>query len=107
MRNPNADENNLTMTDFWCDFCHAHWDDETTMIEGHHGSLICDKCLVVAHKMVVTESADLSADGYECTMCLENRTQPAWRSPAHEDAHICLRCIKLAARAIEKDEPDD
>ena len=36
-------------------------------------------------------------------MCLEERSDPAWRSPLHEEASICRRCIKLGGRAFRKD----
>ena len=72
------------------------------MVEGHQGSLVCGRCLRIAYEEVVV-GAQGQGPGLMCTMCLEERDQPAWRSPAHDDAVICLRCIKLSARAMEKD----
>lgn len=40
---------------------------------------------------------------WTCTMCLENRKDPAFRSPAREEAIICRRCIRLSARALDTD----
>lgn len=111
MRDPNADENNLTPADFWCDFCRRAWGDDLAMIEGHKGSLACARCLTVAYRVLVIDEHE--GDTYEgdhpegaaCTMCLEHRKQAMWQSPAEPDAWICLRCVKLSARAMEKD-PD-
>lgn len=87
-----------------CDFCHARFEDEA-MIEGHQGSLICLKCLSVAYRSVVHMGLGKDLAGSRCTMCLEDREQAQWASPMHPDAHLCLRCLKQAATALEKD-PD-
>ena len=94
-------------TDFFkCDFCHAAWQDENPMVEGHRGSLICLRCLSVAYDRLVTHT-DPDADSTEsCVMCLEARQQPVWVSPI-TDVHACLRCVKLAARALERDDETD
>lgn len=111
MRNPNADENNLSPSDFWCDFCRRSWSDGLAMVEGHRGSLVCARCLTVAYRALVVDEDggdDVGSDhpeGPSCTMCLEHRKQAMWRSPAEPDARICLRCVKLSARAMEQD-PD-
>ena len=74
------------------------------MVEGHQGSLICGPCLTVAYTEVVAHETP-SVDRVEhCTLCLEERNQPGWRSPAFEDAVLCLRCIKQSATVFEKDK---
>lgn len=37
-------------------------------------------------------------------MCLEERTEPGYRSPSHPEALICERCVKLAAGALVRDK---
>ena len=74
------------------------------MVEGHQGSLVCSRCLTVAYTDVVINEAP-SVDAVDkCVLCLETRAQPGWRSPLHEDAVICLRCIKQSATVVEKDK---
>lgn len=118
MRNPAANPDDLRMSDFWCDFCRRPWTEDVPMIEGHQGSLICGRCLALAY-------ADLSVHGSpsvpaapdipggkrsddssrpKCLMCLEHRRDALWRSPAHEEALVCLRCVKQGATALEKDK---
>ncbi len=76
------------------------------MMEGHQGSLICASCLEVAYRFVVLdEQTSLPPESATCTMCLEQRDQPMWQSPIREEGVICLRCVKQAATAFEKD-PD-
>lgn len=90
-----------------CDFCGSPFD-QTPMIEGHQGSLICTKCLTVAYTYVVLHEAGEEEHGHTCTMCLEDRDQRQWRSPVDIDgvhARACLRCIKQASTALERD-PD-
>lgn len=111
MRNPNADEQNLTQADFWCDFCHRAWTDESVpMIEGHQGSIVCGNCLRLAYHATVHDGASSEYEGADpegptCVLCLEHRAarEPMWRSPVYEEAWICRRCCRLAAQAIEKD----
>jgi len=88
---------------FKCDFCHRPWADDRPMVEGHQGSLICAACLSVAFAEVVRQESPSVDRVANCTMCLEDRAQPGWRSPAFDDAVICLRCIKQSATALEKD----
>lgn len=77
------------------------------MIEGHHGSCICGVCLRMAYASVHLGGCDDAVAGTaaKCTMCLEERTDPCFRSPAYPDALICLRCIKMGAKALARD-PD-
>lgn len=88
-----------------CDYCTRIWDPEGTdlMIEGHQGSLICLKCLSIAYADVVLGGGGFQHQEKKCTMCIEDRSQPQWESPVAEGVRICLRCIKQAATALEKD----
>lgn len=89
----------------FCDYCGKRWDPEGVdlMIEGHQGSLICLNCLSAAYASVVLHAAGEDLKGKLCTMCLEERDQVQWASPVNEDKRICLRCIKQASTALEKD----
>ncbi|MCC6321412.1 MAG: hypothetical protein IT438_08260 [Phycisphaerales bacterium] len=88
-----------------CDFCARVWDPEgqEIMIEGHQGSLLCLKCLSAAFRYIVLEKGGEENRERRCTMCLEDREQPEWQSPVVETARVCLRCVKQAATALEKD----
>lgn len=88
-----------------CDFCAKAWDPEGTeiMIEGHKGSLLCMKCLSAAYAAVVLHQSGAEHKGAMCVMCLEERGQPQWESPVQEGTRVCLRCIRQAATALEKD----
>lgn len=90
-----------------CDFCARVWDPlgREIMIEGHRGSLLCLKCLSAAYRYVALERGGDEHRSSQCTMCLEHRDQPQWQSPIADNARVCLRCIKQAATALEKD-PD-
>ncbi|TVQ64014.1 MAG: hypothetical protein EA379_03000 [Phycisphaerales bacterium] len=110
MRNPNADENDLQMSDFWCDYCRRPWTEDLPIVEGHQGSLVCGKCLTLAYRDVVLDELPTPAyegpdpHGPKCTMCLEHREDLMWRSPAYDDAWICKRCIRQASTALAKDK---
>jgi hypothetical protein len=104
MRKAGTDENNVQMSDVLCDFCQRQWTDDLPMIEGHHGSCVCGKCMTVAYTHVIVHQADDVPHGYKCTMCLEHRDDPAWASPMYPEAIICRRCIKLAAGVLHKDK---
>lgn len=91
---------------FLCDFCRGHWDPDRPMVEGHQGSLICGSCLSAAYVCVVNLGQGEPAEpGRRCTMCLEERSDPFWISPAYPEARICGRCIRQAAGVLSKD-PD-
>lgn len=107
MRKPDADENNVQMTDVLCDFCRTEWSEDKPMIEGHQGSCICGNCMRIAYVDVLVNKQDTGPEGYKCTMCLEHRDDPAWLSPMYEDAVICRRCIKLGSGALHKDKQFD
>ena len=102
MHRPGTNPDDVQQSDILCDFCHAPWTEDRPMVEGHHGSIVCGSCLTVACAEVIVAGADDRIDGYKCTMCLENRPDAAWRSPAHDDAFICRRCIELAAGQLAK-----
>ncbi len=115
MHRPGTDPDNVQMTDIMCDFCHRAWTEEAPMMEGHQGSCICGNCLSLAYAEVVNAGENVAGDDdWLCALCLErsvdrealNRAgEPGWRSPLHEEATICRRCIKLAAGVLQKD-PD-
>ncbi|HVZ93108.1 MAG TPA: hypothetical protein VG797_01215 [Phycisphaerales bacterium] len=94
----------MQMTDFLCDFCRGVWVEGLPMVEGHQGSLICGKCLTVAYAEIVNQAKPSAPEGYTCIMCLEERPDPGWRSPLHDEAMICARCIRQAAGALVKDK---
>ena len=89
----------------FCDFCAREWDQQGSeiMVEGHQGSLICTKCLSAAYAAIVLHKLGEEHKGTSCVMCIEERDQPQWESPVQEGKRICLRCLKQAATALEKD----
>ncbi len=110
MRKPGTDEHNVQMSDVLCDLCRREWTEDVPMVEGHHGSCICGRCVTVAYAEVVLHGAHRARIGYECPMCLEGDGdreatdrggEPGWPGPS--EAVICRRCIELAARSLEKD----
>jgi len=103
MQRPGTNPDDVRMSDILCDFCLSEWTEDRLMVEGHHGSVICGNCLRVAYTAVSVDETDDSFEGWTCTMCLEQRSDPAWRSPMRDEALICRRCIKLAARQLERD----
>ena len=94
-----------TLIASYCDFCRGRWDPAGSdlMIEGHKGSLICLKCLSTAFRSIVLGGEGVEHKGKSCTLCIEERAQVEWESPAYPEARICLRCVKQAATALEKD----
>ncbi len=116
MRKPGTDESDVKTSDVLCDFCHREWTADEPMIEGHHGSCLCGKCLTVAYTEVVVNGSSDVTKSYKCPMCLEEDgdrealgrgTEPGWRSPLHADGVICKRCIELAAGSLDKDRSFD
>jgi hypothetical protein len=103
VRREGTNPNDVQMSDVLCDFCRAEWTLERLFIEGHHGSCICGDCLSAAYRHVSIDGKSDAQPGYKCTMCLEERLDPAYRSPTHPEAFVCRRCVKLAATALEKD----
>ncbi len=115
MHKPGTNPDNVQMSDVLCDFCRAEWTEELPMVEGHQGHTVCGKCLRVAYMATVGEGGvgspaappqgDHAPAGYTCAMCLEQRDDPAWQSPAYPEAVICRRCVKMSAGVLERD-PD-
>ncbi len=104
MQRPGADPNDMTVSDFLCDFCGRAWDGAFPMVEGHQGSLICGSCLTVAWTEVVTLETDAAPAGATCAMCLQEKDDPMWASPVRK-AFACRPCVKQAAGRLHKD-PD-
>ena len=104
MRKPGTDENNVQMTDVVCDFCRSEWTDERPMVEGHRGSTICGKCLATAYASIVLNDDNTAPTGFTCTLCLEQRDDAGWQSPAHDEAVVCRRCIKQSAGVLHKSD---
>ncbi|PHQ81812.1 MAG: hypothetical protein COB69_03610 [Phycisphaera sp.] len=105
MQRQGADLTNMATTDFICDFSRREWDGKFPLVEGHQGALISGDCLTLAFGQVVLEEQTSLDPGYTCTMCLEERKDRCWQSPAYEDAIICLRCIRQGSTKLHKD-PD-
>lgn len=88
---------------FKCDFCRNSWAEDRPMVEGHQGSLICVHCLTVGFTQVVVSGTGQPLQPPAlCALCLEQRTDPHWRSPL-QDAWACRRCLKQSAAILEKD----
>ena len=101
------DEDNVRMEDVLCNFCGASWTEARPVIEGHHGSHLCGNCLTVAYRMLVLEGDAGDGKAYQCTMCLQEREGPGWRSPMNEDAVVCRSCVKQSAGVLHKDADFD
>ncbi len=104
MRKPTTDPDNVQMSDVLCDFCRREWTDDLPVIEGHQGSIICGFCLATAYRTVMLNKMNTAPEGYKCVMCLENRSELAWQSPAYPEAVACKRCINQAAATLSKDK---
>lgn len=105
MHRPGAHPDDMQPSDFICDFSLKPWDGSSPMVEGHQGSLISGDCLARAYTDVVLGARSTAPPGSTCTMCLEQRDQNAWQSPANPEAIICERCIRQSATTLDKD-PD-
>jgi len=103
MQDPNATGSDQ----FVCDFCRQPWSEDRHMVEGHRGSIICANCLSIAYTEVIhLKLAAAVTAGDTCVLCLEHgRTDPHWKSPMHDEAIACKRCLKQASGALHKD-PD-
>ena len=99
-----ANPDSMDMNDVLCDFCHAVWKEDIPMIEGHRGSCICGKCLRMAWGVVVVNKMNDSSGEATCRMCLQEREDPCYQSPAYEDALICRRCIRMSAHTLQMDD---
>ena len=116
MRKPGTDPDNVSMSDVLCDFCHREWAEEVPMVEGHHGSCICGRCVSVAYAQLVQHEGISEDAEYTCPLCLdgpEDRAalgrgdEPGWRSPVEEEAVACWRCVKMAAKTLGRDPESD
>lgn len=113
MHRPGANPDAMLPSDILCDFCQRPWGEDVSMVEGHQGSCICSQCLAAAWQSVINAEIDDAPPpapegaepSWKCTMCLEPREDPAFRSPIREEAIVCGRCIRLAGRALGTD-PD-
>lgn len=103
MRKPGTDPSNVRMSDVLCDFCLREWRDDLPFIEGHHGSCICGDCVRDAYRRLALAAADDRVGTPRCPLCLEERSEPCWRSPARPEAFACRRCVLMAAKALERD----
>jgi formylmethanofuran dehydrogenase subunit E len=103
MHRPGADPLDMRPEDFLCDFCGEHWRDDLPMVEGHHGSLVCGRCLTAAFRATWLAGGEpASSDGGEtCRLCLERREEPHWRGA--NGGLACRRCVKMAAVMLERD----
>ena len=87
-----------------CDFCGTDWDEVLPMIEGHHGSVLCLKCLKLA-----LAQQQAGEKKYRCTLCLRENipgTLPHW-SGIRPQATVCQECIEQAARGFSRDPEVD
>jgi hypothetical protein len=104
MRRPGADENNLSPTDFVCDYCSSTWSEQRPMVEGHRGSLICGVCLTLAFDELWNRGGGGGIPPEStCALCLERRDETHWASPVM-GVHACKRCVKQSAVMLERDE---
>lgn len=100
-----TDVDNVQMEDVRCDFCLGAWTLDRAFMEGHHGSHICGDCLTSAFRTTVLFASDppyTDMPACSCTMCLESRNEPSFDSDKRA-AHICRRCVKMAAVVLERD----
>jgi len=112
MRREGSDPENLSPSDFLCDFCGREWSEQRPMVEGHQGALICGACLKVAYAEVLLHKVGdeprplgEGATREKCVMCLEEgRDELHWRSPVDETKLVCRRCIKMGASTLERDK---
>jgi hypothetical protein len=104
MRRPDCDPQDVRMSDVLCDFCGREWSDALPMVEGHQGSCVCGDCLRDAFRALVLDGAPAPSTPARCTLCLEERDEPAWRA-AGRDAVACRRCVRQSAAVLQKD-PD-
>ena len=111
MYKPGTNENDVSMSDVLCDFCHREWTDDLPVIEGHRGAVICGHCLAVAWSEMAAGGATTDPLASMCTMCreqgedraaLDRADEPGWHSPAYPESAICTRCITRAADTLER-----
>ncbi len=105
MRREGTNPQSVEMSDVLCDFCHSSWTLDRPFIEGHQGACICGVCLTTAYRAICLAHCDDAISGVptRCTMCLEDRSDACFRSPAFPESVICTRCIAMAAKALARD----
>lgn len=91
-----------------CDFCGTDWDQQSAMVEGHHGSVLCLECCKQGR-----EALTAAPHAFDCTLCLQTRPADTmhWRHPPfasppagfNPEAVLCEACLKQAAAAFHKD----
>ena len=101
------DPEDIKPADVLCDFCaRPAWEMGIPCVEGHHGSIICGRCLEEAWRVLIVEKkGDDDLTNWTCTLCLEQRQKPFWQSPIRDSARVCRRCTKQAAGVLHKN-PD-
>lgn len=105
MQREGINENNASPEDFLCDFCMNHWTEQSPMVEGHRGSLICAKCLTDAYREIVyKESGVPLAEGTTCRLCLSPTDDPTWGKAECPEARACRKCIRQSTAVLEKDK---
>lgn len=79
------------------------------MVEGHHGSCICGKCLAQAYREVIQSPLPQPTNppATMCVLCLEERAEPGFSSPIRPQAFACKRCLRMAATALSRDTDSD
>ena len=109
MHRDGADPENMGPEDFICDFCSQTWAEDRPMVEGHRGSLICARCLSLAHAAVILHgSGRRPGDDDACTLCLMHKHDAAyWQSPVVEDAMVCEECVLRSGLMLSKDPDTD
>ena len=86
-----------------CDFCRRDWDGQEAMVEGHHGSILCLRCL----EQGLREKA-VGEGKYGCTLCLRfniPETLARWSHPEQSAAPVavvCQECLYQAAGTFSK-----
>jgi len=88
-----------------CDFCRRDWDGQEAMIEGHHGSILCLRCM----QRALNEQKPLEGK-FKCTLCLRFNMppeMPRWHSPSHPESIVCQECLYQAAKAFARNPDND
>ena len=107
MQREGANQQDMQVSDFICDFSLKPWDGQFPMVEGHQGSIISGDCLTIAYTEVVLNESSSTPESYDCIMCLQETDLPGWASPLSETAFICRQCIKRSAGRLHTDEDWD
>jgi hypothetical protein len=117
MHRPGSNPEQMSETDFICDFCGSTWKPDRPMVEGHKGTLICGVCLTSACRQVLVDNAGITVPQHvACTLCLLNKSGDYWQSATRVDVSeseiviepepgnaVCRWCIEKSAGMLEKD----